>query len=176
MTEPNPEDAIFIGGAEPGVIFIAEWDPAWPQRFIEERASIAGALGDAARMIEHIGSTSVPGLAAKPVIDILIAVDEVDDEDSYRPQLEAAGYVLRVRESGHRMFRTPRKDVHAHIWSERTEIERHIAFRDWLRAHAEDRKLYEDVKRELAKREWSDTSAYAEAKAEVIAEIAKRAR
>jgi GrpB-like predicted nucleotidyltransferase (UPF0157 family) len=128
-----------------------------------------------AKTIEHIGSTAVPGLAAKPIIDILVAVDEVEDEGAYLARLENAGYVLRVREPGHRMFRTPTKDVHLHIWSERAEIARHTALRDWLRANEEDRRIYERVKRKLAERDWSDSNDYAEAKNDIIVEIMAKA-
>lgn len=167
---------ICIGGPEPGFIVIVDYDPAWPRRYERERRRIATALGSTASIIEHIGSTSVPGLASKPVIDVLVAVDDVERETSYREQLQAAGYVLRVREPGHRMFRTHEKSVHVHVWSEPQEIDRHLAFRNWLRANEDDRKLYEKTKRELAKREWDDTNQYAEAKDGVIAQIMARAR
>ena len=167
----EPDATVFIGGAEPAVIIIAEYDPAWPRRFEGERSRIAKALGRTAQAIEHIGSTAVPGLAAKPIVDILVAVDEVEDEGAYLARLESAGYVLRVREPGHRMFRTPAKDVHLHIWSERGEIARHIAFRDRLRANEEDRQRYERAKRKLAERDWNCSNDYAEAKTDVIVEI-----
>jgi GrpB-like predicted nucleotidyltransferase (UPF0157 family) len=172
----EPDATVFIGGAEAAVIILAEYDPGWRRRFEGERSRIDKALGGTAKTIDHIGSTSVPGLAAKPIIDILVAVDDVEHEDAYVPQLESACYVLRIREPGHRMFRAPTKDVHVHFWSERAEIQRHIAFRDWLRANEEDRRLYEGVKRELAEREWSDTNEYAEAKNDIVAEIMARAR
>lgn len=173
MSEPSIE---LIGGREGGYITIVPYDPAWVKRFDLERERIEKALSSAVRRIEHIGSTAVPGLAAKPIIDIIVVLDEADDEAAYRPQLEAAGYVLRVREPGHRMFRTPERDVHVHLWSDSSEIERHLLFRDWLCANASDRRLYETVKRELAKREWADKNLYAEAKSDVIAEISARAR
>jgi GrpB-like predicted nucleotidyltransferase (UPF0157 family) len=172
----EPDATVLIGGTEPAVIILAEYDPAWPRRFEAERSHIDKTLRGAAKMIDHIGSTSVPGLAAKPIIDILVAVDDAEDEDAYLRPLENAGYALRVREPGHRMFRTPMEDVHVHIWSERAEIERHVAFRDWLRASGDDRRLYERVKRELAQREWSDTNEYAKAKNDIIGEIMSRAR
>ncbi len=106
---------------------------------------------------------------------MLVAVQAVGNEECYRPPLESAGYVLRVREPGHRMFRTLAKDVHVHLWDSAAEIERHLRFRDRLVGNEADRQLYERTKRELAKRAWPDREAYASAKDEVIAGIMKRA-
>ena len=164
-----------VGGVEKREIKIVEYDPNWPKQFEAHARIIAGALGGAALRIEHIGSTSVPGLAAKPIIDILVVVPNSADESSYLPQLEAAGYVLRVREpewNEHRMFRTPEKDVHIHIYSIGCrQIQRNLTFRDHLRNHIEDRRRYEHTKRELAAKEWSHMDAYANAKTEVIESI-----
>lgn len=136
---------------------------------------IGAALGDSALRIEHIGSTSVPDLAAKPIIDILVVVQDSTDESTYLPQLEAAGYVLRVREpewNEHRMFKTPEKDVHVHVYSAGcSEIERNLIFRDRLRQNIEDRRRYEQTKRELAAREWADMNEYADAKTDVIESV-----
>jgi GrpB-like predicted nucleotidyltransferase (UPF0157 family) len=166
---------VILGDREPGRITIVEYDLAWPHRFEEERRRITRVLGTSALRIEHIGSTSVPSLAAKPIVDILVEVRQVEDEDAYRRRLEDSGYVLRVREPEHRMFRTPAKDVHVHLWSAPDEIERHLTFRDWLRRNQADRQLYERTKRELAGRRWKDMNAYADAKSGVIAEIMARA-
>ena len=164
-----------IGGVERRVIRIVEYDSDWPGRFEAHAGRIAGALGRAALRIEHVGSTSVPGLAAKPIIDILVVVTDSADESAYLPQLEAAGYVLRVREpdwNEHRMFRTPEADVHVHVYSASCpEIERNLTFRDRLRRNGDDRTRYEQTKRELAAKEWPDMNAYAEAKTEVIESI-----
>jgi GrpB-like predicted nucleotidyltransferase (UPF0157 family) len=169
-------DTVFIGGPESRPIVVAPYDGAWADRFAAERDRILAALGDAALRVEHIGSTSVPGLAAKPVIDVLGVVPEVETESAYRPALEGAGYLLRVREPGHRMFRTPERDVHVHLWSSGDdEIPRHLLLRDWLRVDTADRGRYESVKRELAARTWRDTNEYARAKSSVIAEILLRA-
>ncbi len=161
-----------IGGIEKREIRVVDYDPTWPRKFEMHLGIIAKALGDAALRIEHIGSTSVPGLAAKPIIDILVVVEDSADESTYLPQLEAAGYVLRVREpdwNEHRMFRTPEKDVHVHVYSAGCrEIERNLTFRDRLRTNAEDRSRYEETKRALAKNDWPDMNAYADAKREVI--------
>jgi GrpB-like predicted nucleotidyltransferase (UPF0157 family) len=168
-------DDILIGGREKRAIVIAGYDPAWPVRFEAERARILGAIGPVARRIEHVGSTAVPGLAAKPIVDILVAVEDPDDEAAFVPALEAAGYVLRVREPEHRMLRTPQLDVHVHVWRDgSSEVERYLAFRDRLRASAEDRAAYERLKRSLAQREWDDMNDYAGAKGALIEEIMRR--
>ena len=160
-----------IGGREARRIVIVEYDPAWAARFAVERDRIAGALPDATG-IEHVGSTSVEGLAAKPIVDIVVSVADIDAAVA---PLEATGYVLRVREPGHRMLRTPELDVHVHLWADPAETRRHLVFRDWLRTDAGDRERYAAAKRELATRRWGDTNEYADAKSPVIAEITARA-
>jgi GrpB-like predicted nucleotidyltransferase (UPF0157 family) len=151
------------------------YDPAWPARYAHHAAIICAALGQALLRIEHIGSTSVPGLAAKPIIDILAVVPQSADESSYLPALEAVGYQLRVREPSffeHRMLRTPERDVHIHFFSpDSPEIDRYLVFRDRLRANAEDRARYEAVKRRLAARSWNHMNEYAQAKTDVIESI-----
>ena len=170
-------DSVLIGGREPVTLVIADYDSAWPGRFAELGARIRSALGDGALAVEHIGSTSVPGLAAKPIIDVLLVVADVDAERSYVPAMVDAGFVLRVREEGHRMFRTPERDVHIHVYSWGDQaIADYLDLRDWLRADAADRGLYADVKRELTTRAWSDMNRYADAKTDVIQQILGRAR
>jgi GrpB-like predicted nucleotidyltransferase (UPF0157 family)/GNAT superfamily N-acetyltransferase len=155
---------------------IADYDPAWPRRFDAERGRITGALAGAALRIEHVGSTAVPGLAAKPIVDVVVTVSDVGDEASYGPALERAGYELRVREPEHRMFRTPARDVHVHVWSDgNQEVDRTLAFRDRLRKSAADRREYERLKRSLAAREWDDMDHYANAKGPPIEAILARA-
>jgi GrpB-like predicted nucleotidyltransferase (UPF0157 family) len=169
-------DGVLIGGRERREIVMAEHDPRWADRYEAERARIVDALGDRVLRIDHVGSTSVPGLAAKPVIDIDLSVADPEDEPAFVPDLLAAGYVLRVREPQHRMLRTPERDVHLHVCALGSEWEqRHLVFRDWLRAHPDDRALYEGVKRSLAGREWADMNDYADAKTDVIVEIMARA-
>jgi GrpB-like predicted nucleotidyltransferase (UPF0157 family) len=174
MTD-GPSGTQLIGGVEKCEIRILDYDPDWPKKFATHARIIAGALGGSALLIEHIGSTSVPELAAKPIIDILVVVQDSTDESTYLPQLEMADYFLRVREphwNEHRMFRTPEKDVHIHIYSAGCpEIQRNLSFRDRLRQNINDRRRYEQTKRELALKEWSDMNAYAEAKTEVIESI-----
>jgi GrpB-like predicted nucleotidyltransferase (UPF0157 family) len=168
-------DAVLIGGREPVTIVIADYDPAWPERFEAERERIATALGAGALTIEHIGSTAVPGLAAKPIVDILVEVADPDDEAAFAAALEAVGYELRVREPRHRMFRTPARDVHVHLWPRGAdETAEYLLLRDCLRAHAGDRERYAQAKLALAGT-WPDMNHYAEAKSAVIAQIKARA-
>jgi GrpB-like predicted nucleotidyltransferase (UPF0157 family) len=168
-------ELVLIGGRERRPIVIVEHDPAWAVRYENERQRIAGALGARARRIEHFGSTSVPGLAAKPIIDVLVAVDDVQHEGT-TSALESAGYVLRVREPGHRMLRTPERDVHVHLWiAGSDDVRRHLLLRDWLRVDDSDRVLYERVKRALAAHDWEDTNDYAQAKTGVITSMTARA-
>ena len=175
-TPEHPLDDVLIGGREKREIVIVDHDPAWASRYERERARIVAALDERAIAVEHIGSTSVPGLAAKPIIDIDLSVADLEAEDTYVPALEAAGYVLRVREPGHRMFRTPELDVHLHVCETGSDWERrHLVFRDWLRSHPDDRQRYEDVKRDLATRQWDDMNDYADAKTDVVADIMARA-
>ena len=171
------DDAVFIGGPEKREIVIEEYDPAWAARFEQVHAALQEALGPLAHRIEHFGSTAVPGLGAKGIIDVLVTVDDADDEPSYGPPLERHGFHIRVRQPGHRMYRTPDKDVHVHILSEDSEGARiRLLFRDWLRHDESDRRLYEETKRELARRDWDATNDYSEAKGTVVAEILVRAQ
>jgi GrpB-like predicted nucleotidyltransferase (UPF0157 family) len=170
---------IIIGEIEQQAIVIADYDPAWPHRFHLEEAKIRAALGPAALSIEHVGSTSVPGLAAKPIVDVLLVVEDSGNEDSYLPAMEEVGYVLRVREPDfeeHRMIRTPEKDVHVHVFSPGSrEGERLLLLRDHLRHNEVDRELYASTKRELASRDWPSVQHYADAKTEVVEDILARA-
>lgn len=166
-----------IGGREKRDITIVEHDPTWAERFRAERSRIRKALGDNAIRIDHVGSTAVPGLAAKPVVDIQVSVADANREETYLPQLEAAGYHLRVRQPDHRMVRTEQLDVHVHICPSGGKWERdHLLFGDWLRATPADRDAYEKLKRDLATRDWFDMNQYAEAKGGLIDEILGRAR
>ena len=162
-----------------GPITLVEYDPRWPAVFQHESARIRRALGDAAVLIEHAGSTSVPGLAAKPIIDIVLAVPDSADEPAYVPRLEAAGYILRAREPDwfeHRMFKGPDTDVNLHVFTTGcTEIDRMLLFRDWLRANEADRDAYLRVKRDLAGRTWRHVQHYADSKTAIVQEIVARA-
>jgi GrpB-like predicted nucleotidyltransferase (UPF0157 family) len=155
------------------------YDPQWPRLYANLEGQIRDALGSTVLMIAHVGSTSVPGLCAKPVIDVVLAVPDSADEGSYVPPLERAGYVLRIREPDwfeHRMLKPAAIDGNIHVFSRAcTEIGRMPAFRDWLRSNDDDRKLYERTKQELAARTWKYMQNYADAKSEVVGEILKRA-
>jgi GrpB-like predicted nucleotidyltransferase (UPF0157 family) len=162
-----------------GPVELADYDPAWPGLFAREAVRIRAALGDRVLLLEHTGSTSVPGLAAKPRIDMVLAVADSADEASYVPGLEQAGYRMCIREPGwleHRVFKGPDTDVNLHVFTAGTaEIDRILLFRDWLRAHDADRLAYEQVKRDLAKQNWQYIQHYADAKAGIIGEIMDRA-
>jgi GrpB-like predicted nucleotidyltransferase (UPF0157 family) len=181
MTEEEMRAAV-IGELEvlSGQVELAEYDPEWPRLFAREAERIRAALGKTVLRLEHVGSTSVPGLVAKPRIDLLLVVADSADESAYVPTLEAAGYVLRVREPGwyeHRLFKGPDTDVNIHVFSPGCEeIDRLLLFRDHLRANEADRELYARAKRELAEREWKYVQNYADAKNVVVEEIIARAR
>ncbi len=181
---PTSEDEIrayTVGDIQPHAapINLVDYDPAWPALFEREEQRIREALGDQVVRLEHTGSTSVPGLAAKPIIDMTLIVPNSADEDTYVPQLEAAGYVLRIREPHwfeHRVLKGPDTNVNLHVFSPGSpELDRMVGFRDWLRTHDDDRELYERTKRELAAREWQYVQHYADAKTVVVEEIIARA-
>lgn len=171
---------VLIGGVEKSKIVLADYDPLWLKKFQKHAAIIAHALGPKALCIEHVGSTSVPGLAAKPIIDIVVVVENSGDEEAYLPDLQVAGYVLRVREPEwhqHRMLRTPQLDVHVHLFSSGcVEIARMLFFRNRLRSNPEDRLRYEALKRRLATQDWPDMNDYARAKSELVEQIIARAQ
>lgn len=174
-------DAVTVGGARrlDGRIILAEYDPGWPTMFEMEAAQIRAALGDVAIRIEHVGSTAVPGLAAKPIIDIVMEVPDSRDESSYEAPLQAHGYVLRIREPDwfeHRMLKGPEADINLHVFTAGSpEVARMLRFRDHLRRDADDRMRYEAVKRQLETRKWEYVQDYADAKTEIIREIMERA-
>lgn len=166
-----------VGGVEHRDLFLVDPDPAWPGEFAGHEARIRAALGDTAIAVEHIGSTSVPGLAAKPIIDILVTVPDITADEDYMDPLVAAGYVKRVREPGHRLARTPERDVHIHILEVGVPAaDDYLLLRDHLRVDEDDRRLYETTKRDLMTQQWSHMDAYADAKTAVITEIKDRAR
>jgi GrpB-like predicted nucleotidyltransferase (UPF0157 family) len=162
-----------------GPIELVGYDPGWPALFEREADRIRATLGDRALLIEHVGSTSVPGLAAKPIIDMVLAVADSADEETYVAPLEAAGYVLRIREPEwheHRILKGPDTNINLHVFTSGSdEIERMLAFRDRLRDHDDERLRYERAKRELAERRWKYVQDYADAKTEVVEAIIARA-
>ena len=173
--------AVTVGELAPltSRIVLQSYDPEWPKRFAAEAERLRGVLGDRALLIEHVGSTSVPGLIAKPIIDMLLAVADSSDEGAYLSVMESAGYVLRIREPDwyeHRVFKGPGANINMHVFSEGcSEIDRMLAFRDRLRRDEADRELYARRKRALAEKDWKYVQNYADAKSEMIEEILARA-
>lgn len=168
----EPERAI-------GRLVVVDYDAAWPALFEAEAAKVRAVLGAATLDLEHVGSTAVPGLAAKPVIDLNLTVADSADEASYAPSLEAAGYRLIVREPDwfqHRMFKGTDPAANLHVFSEGCpELARMRAMRDWLRRTPADVAFYAAAKKRLAERDWAYVQDYADAKSEVVAEILGRA-
>jgi GrpB-like predicted nucleotidyltransferase (UPF0157 family) len=173
--------AATVGASVPlnKTVDLEPYNPEWPRWYATLEGQIRETLGATVLMIEHVGSTSVPGLCAKPVIDVVLAVPDSADEGAYVPPLERAGYVLRIREPDwfeHRMLKSAVIEGNIHVFSRAcTEIGRMLAFRDWLRSNEDDRKLYERTKQELAARTWKYMQNYADAKTTVIEEIIERA-
>ena len=190
MTPRDPDDVaaydrelaeVTIGGPRPlaGPVEIHDYDPGWPRLYEREESRILSVLGDRVIRIEHVGSTAVPGLPAKPLIDIVLEVADSADEAAYVPAMESAGYVLRIREPDwfeHRVLKGPDTDVNVHVFTAGCEeVDRMLLFRDWLRENAADRELYAERKLELADREWKYMQQYADAKTAVVDEIMGRA-
>ena len=163
-----------------GPVRLVDPDPGWSAQYAREEERIRSALGPRAVQVEHVGSTSVPGLAAKPVIDIVLCVTDSADEAGYVPDLQAAGYALQFREPEwyeHRFLRDHDPDVQVHVFTVGCpEVARMLLFRDRLRARSDERELYQRTKRELAAQRWDYVQDYADAKSVVIEEIISRAR
>lgn len=159
-------------------IHLADYDPEWPGWYAREAERIRSALGERVLLLEHVGSTSVPGMAAKPRIDILLIVPDSGAEADWLPDLEGRGYVLVIREPEwyqHRCLKGPDTDVNLHVFSPGcVEIERMLGFRDRLRSSPEDFELYLKTKRELSGRTWKYVQHYADAKGAVVEEIIGR--
>ncbi len=162
-----------------GTITLVESDPNWPVLYHREAGRVRGALGAAVVQLEHVGSTSVPGLVAKPIIDILLVVRDSADEPSYVPALTGVGYRLVIREPDwfeHRLLKGPDTDVNLHVFTAgEHEVDRMLRFRDRLRTDAGDRELYAGTKRTLATQQWRHVQHYAQAKSEVVEQILQRA-
>jgi GrpB-like predicted nucleotidyltransferase (UPF0157 family) len=156
---------------------IAAYDRDWSVIFDAERRRLETALGAGHLAIEHIGSTSVPELAAKPTIDILLVVGSLRDVRELGSQLNRLGYQESVRERGHIMFKLKSPSVHLHVLEEGDEkVDELILFRDWLRSSSSDRAAYEASKLLLADQEWPDQNAYAQAKSHIVENILRRAK
>jgi len=170
-----------VGGLRPlsGPIRLVDYDSAWPRKYAEAAKRIQTALGDRVLRVEHVGSTAVPGLPAKPIIDIVVVVAESGNEGAYAAVLESAGYRLHLREPDwyeHRLFKGQNPSVNLHVFSFGCpEIECMVRFCDWLRTCPDDRELYARTKRVLAGQDWKYTQHYANAKSAVVEEIMSRA-
>lgn len=178
--QPTDEEiaAARVAPVGPEPVRVVAPDPAWPAEFGRVEARIRAAVGDRVLAVEHVGSTAVPGLWAKPVIDVNLTVADSADEPSYLPALESAGFVLRVREPDweeHRMLRGAGPTSNVHVWSPgATEALRTRMFCDWLRTHADDRAAYGDLKRHLAGQDFTDVMHYNNAKAALVYDIYER--
>lgn len=175
--------AAWVGGVSRdhnATIHLAEYDPDWPRRYGRLATLVRAALGDRVRRLEHVGSTSVPGLIAKPKIDLVLAVPDSPDEAAYVPELEAAGFRLVIREPDwyqHRTLVRDDEETNLHVFTDGCpEIDEMVGFRDWLRAHDDDRERYAAAKRELGARRWRYVQHYADAKREVVTAIKARMR
>ena len=159
-------------------VCLAAYSSEWPRTFEAEHDRIVSALGDLALEVHHAGSTSVPELRAKPIIDIALVVPDTTDEGAYVPPLEAIGYTFRLREPEwfeHRLLRHDVPAVNLHVFPPRCiEVTRMLAFRNHLRVNDEDRLLYESTKAALSEREWPTVQDYANAKDDVVADIMSR--
>lgn len=164
----------YVPGAErhDDEIEVVPYDDAWPERFAAWRERLQEQLGGLVVSIQHVGSTAVTGLAAKPIVDIQVSVPDVDAEAAYRPAIERAGLRLRAREPGHRYFRPPAdrpRDVHLHVCQAGSSWELgHLLFRDYLRVHPAQRDAYGALKLDLARRYANDRLAYTDAKSAFI--------
>jgi GrpB-like predicted nucleotidyltransferase (UPF0157 family) len=160
-------------------VTLVDYEPAWRSMYEDVALRVRDSLGDRVLRLEHVGSTSVPGLCAKPSIDMLLVVADTRDEASYFPEMETAGFILHAREPEwfeHRLFHASFAEIKLHTFCEGcSEIERMLVFRDWLRSHPEDCDLYAATKRDLAARTWKYVQNYADAKSGIVDEILDRA-
>ena len=181
MASEEEMQAARIGGlrVHNAPIQLMDYDAEWPAFFVREAERVRATLGDRVLMLEHVGSTSVPGLAAKPIIDMILAVADSADEPAYVPAMESAGYVLHIREPEwhqHRLFKGPDTNINLHVYSFGCpEMDKMLMFRDCLRRNDADRELYERTKRDLARQTWKYVQNYADAKTSVVEEIVARA-
>ncbi|KAI0975271.1 GrpB domain protein [Xylaria arbuscula] len=154
LLEMDGKDVERVGTRPPKPLKIIDYNPEWPAKFAEVEQRIRNALGDRAVVVHHVGSTSVPGLAAKDVIDVDLVVADPTNEESYVPDLQAAGFTFLLREPKwfqHRFFSLAEPYTNLHVFgAESPELVRHRLFRDWLREHEDDCKRYAAVKREAA--------------------------
>lgn len=163
-------------------IFIVPYNPEWPEEFRKEAARVTAAAGSNVITAHHIGSTAIPGIYAKPVLDLLLVVQSVDALDVRQPEMEALGYEARGEYGipGRRFFRRDNaagdRTHHIHAFEAGSpQIARHLAFRNYMIAHPETAQEYSDLKRELAAKYPNDIEAYMDGKDIFIQEIDRRA-
>ncbi len=161
-----------VGGDRNDPIEIVPWDPAWAENFEDMRERLGAALGEQAVRIEHVGSTAIPGIPAKPIVDIQVSVPDVDDTDAYREQIESQGFALRYIEEGHRYFRPPPgtpRYFQVHVCQIGSQWERdHLLFRDFMRAHPGEAAEYGRLKMRLATQHRQDRIQYTDDKGPFI--------
>lgn len=165
------------------MVTIVAYDPAWPAAYAREAARIRPAFGPGLKALEHIGSTSVPGLCAKPIIDILAGVSAIDGVEGAEAALADMGYEALGEHGleGRRYFRKRDADgtrrVHLHVYEVESDgFVRHLLLRDYLRLHPQRAQAYAALKQDIAVRAGSDRSAYVEGKSSFVAELEAEAR
>ena len=162
-----------------GTIHLDEYNPQWSTHFEDLKVGILTALGSSVVKLEHVGSTSIIGMPAKPIIDMVLEVEDATQEELYVQPLEAIGYTLRIREPDwfeHRLLKSSRIAGNLHVFSHGcSESQRMIVFRDWLNSHPDDFQRYKKTKQALAQKIWQYTQEYADAKSEVVMAILTRA-
>ena len=161
---------------KPGTVTIVEYDPDWPSRFQELSIPVKNALGDLIVAIEHVGSTAVPGLAAKPIIDMDVVIPSLSDLPVAIARLAVLGYTHRgdLGIRGREAFQAHASKPKHHLYvcpKDGDELRRHRSFRDYLRAHPDGARSYEALKREAARRFPDDRIAYNEAKSHFVGEV-----
>ena len=166
------------GPRTPTVIEVVPPDPAWPDAYAALAGRVRSALGEGVLVLEHVGSTAVPGLSAKAMIDVDLVVADPTDEAAYVPALEGIGFVLRLREPDfdeHRLLRHTDPGCNLHVFRPGSrEVARHLAFRDWLRTHPEDRAAYEAAKHAAAAQGFTEGMHYNNHKGGVVYDIHER--
>lgn len=179
LTDLDQSAAVVVGSSRSGVVRVVPYEEWWPGSAMALIASIRDALGDRVLELEHVGSTSVPGLAAKPVIDLCLVVADPADEATYVPALESVDLLLHIREPDwdeHRMLTRPDRSVNLHVFGPTaTEPPRLVLFRDWLRVHPEDRDAYGALKVDLAARGFDRVMDYNNHKAELVYDLYEKA-
>lgn len=184
LPQPLSEAEILAASVIPPTPFnapikLSAYNSNWPMDYEYLSTQIHHALGETVLQLEHVGSTSIPLLSAKPIIDMVLVVSDSSLEATYVPALEQIDYTLKIREPNwnqHRLLKPKEIDGNLHVFSQGCEeIEKMIRFRNWLRSHPSDRKLYEQTKQALAAQTWKYVQNYADAKSNVIQIIMSQA-